>query len=202
MFLTVYCIKWDGVNMNSYYSRKELESIGFKEIGGGIQLSRKASIYSPQNITIGDNVRIDDFCILSGNITIGDYVHIAAGVYLFGGNAGIILSDFTGISSRCAIYAESDDYTGLALTNPTVPDEFRRITGGTVKLEKHALIGTGCTILPNVIIGEGTSVGSMALVTKSLDSWGIYVGIPCRRLKERSKQILDVEVRFLESQKT
>ena len=34
------------------------------------------------------------------------------------------MKDFSGISSRCTIYAESDDYSGKFLTNPTVPDEY------------------------------------------------------------------------------
>lgn len=95
------------------------------------------------------------------------------------------------------MYAESDDYSGLAMTNPTIPDEYRKIAGGTVKLEKHVLIGTGCTILPGVTIKEGTSVGSMSLVNKSLDSWGVYMGIPCKRMKDREKHILELEETFM-----
>lgn len=179
--------------MNSFYSEEELKEIGFKSIGWGVLISRKASIYSPQNITIGSNVRIDDFCILSGNIEIGNYIHISAGVMLFGGEYGIVLEDFVSISSRCVVYAASDDYSGEALTNPTIPDEFRNVTGGTVIFKKHSLVGSGCTVLPNVKVEEGTSIGSMSLVNKSLDEWGIYVGIPCRRVKDRSKRLLSLE---------
>lgn len=181
--------------MANFYSKEELQQMGFKFIGGGVNvlISRKASIYGIENISIGNDVRIDDFCILSGNITIGNYVHIAASVLLFGGNSGIVIEDFAGISSRSAIYADSDDYTGLALTNPTVPDQFRKVDGGRVTLGKHVLIGSGCTILPGVTIKEGTSVGSMSLINKDLESWGIYLGIPCKRVRERSKNILKLE---------
>lgn len=183
--------------MNSFYSVNELQEIGFKSLGDNVLLSRKASIYSAQSISIGNNVRIDDFCILSGNIIIGDYVHIAAYVCMFGGKVGIELENFTGLSSRCAVYAESDDYSGIAMTNPMVPMEFRNILSGKVKLEKHALVGTGSTILPGVTIHEGTSVGGMSLVNKSLDSWGVYIGIPCKRIKERKKDIIELEARLL-----
>ena len=44
--------------MDSFYSRSELEHIGFATIGKNVLLSRKASIYSPAMISIGDNVRI------------------------------------------------------------------------------------------------------------------------------------------------
>ena len=183
--------------MNSFYSEEELKEIGFKSIGTSVLISKKCSIYGAQNISIGSNVRIDDFCILSGKIEIGNYIHIAAGSMLFAGNEGIIFEDFSGLSSRCAVYAASDDYSGDALTNPTVPDEYRNVTGGTVIFKRHAIIGAGSTVLPNTIVGEGASVGSMSLVNKSIEGWGIYVGIPCRRVKDRSKHLLELEKEFL-----
>lgn len=187
--------------MSSFYTKTELKEIGFKSIGEAVQISRKTSIYGADTICIGNHVRIDDFCILSGHIEIGNYVHIAAGVMLFGGEQGIVFEDFTGISSRSAVYAASDDYSGSALTNPTIPDKYRRVMGGKVTLKKHVLIGSGCTILPSVTIEEGTAIGSMSLVNKSLDSWGIYAGIPCKKKKDRSRELLKVEKTFeLESQ--
>lgn len=176
--------------MTSFYTEEELRSIGFKAVGKNVLLSRKASIYSPQTISIGDNVRIDDFCILSGYIEFGNYIHIAAACLLFGGNDGIVFEDYTGLSSRSAVYAESDDYSGQYFTNPMLPDEYRHIIGGGVVVKKHAIIGSGCTILPNVIIGEGVAVGSMSLIIKSLDAWGVYAGIPAKWIKARSKELL------------
>lgn len=191
----------------SFYSPEELKNLGINfsdNFAGGLEtvkISRKASIYGAQNITISSYVRIDDFCILSGNIKIGHNVHIAAYTSLFAGDAGICIEDYAGISSRCALYAESDDYSGIALTNPTIPDKYKHIISGRIVLKKHSLIGTGCTVLPSVTIGEGTSVGSMSLITKSLDSWGIYLGIPCRRIKDRNKRILELQREFEDSLK-
>lgn len=183
--------------MNSFYSIEELNDLRFKEIGCNVLISKKASIYGAENISIGSNVRIDDFCILSGKIAIGNNVHISAGTMMFAGNEGIILEDFIAISSRCAIYAVSDDYSGNALTNPMVPEKYRNVIGGTVVFKKHTIIGSGCTILPNITIGEGVSVGSMSLVNKSLDAWEIYAGIPCKKIKERSRKLLDLEKEYL-----
>lgn len=183
--------------MNSFYTKEELKDIGLKSYGDNVLISRYARIYGASNITIGNNVRIDDFCILSGNITIHNYVHIAAYCCLFGGKSGIEMFDYTGLSSRSAIYADSDDYSGNALTNPTIPGKYRNVSGGKVIFSKHALVGTGSTILPGVFLGEGVSVGSMSLVSKSLEPWGIYVGIPCKKIKERSKKILELEEQFI-----
>lgn len=177
----------------SFYSKEEIKNLGFKSCGEHVLISRKASIYGASDISIGANVRIDDFCILSGNIALGSYIHLGAYSALFGGTKGILMMDFSGLSSRCAVYAETDDYLGDYLTNPTVPDEFRNVTGGKVTLHKHVIIGSGTCILPDVEIAEGVSVGSMSLVNKSLDEWGIYVGCPCRRIKERNRNLIVLE---------
>ena len=50
-----------------------------------------------------------------------------------------------------------------------------------------AYIGANCTIMPGVTIGEGAVVGANALVNKDLDPWGIYVGVPCKKIGEREK---------------
>lgn len=183
--------------MDSFFSQEELMKIGFNRCGKNVLISRKASIYNAEKISIGDNVRIDDFCIISGNVTLGNYIHIAAYCCLFGGTSGIEMQDFSGLSSRCAIYADSDDYSGYAMTNPMVPDKYRNVLGGHVVLEKHSIIGSGSTILPNLTIGEGTSVGSMSLVSKTLDAWTIYVGIPCKKIKARNKRILTLEAMLI-----
>lgn len=176
--------------MDDYYSKEELCKICFCSVGKNVFISKKVSIYNANIIKIGNNVRIDDFCILSGKIIIGNNVHISAGSYLFAGEAGIIIEDYSSISSRCAIYAITDDYSGEYLANPTVPAELRNVIKKEVIIKKYSIVGTGSTILPGVIIEEGCSVGAMSLVKESLQPWGIYVGIPCKRIKEKSKKLL------------
>jgi len=177
----------------SFYTPEELAEIGFAKVGKNVLISRKASIYSPELIEIEDNVRIDDFCILSGKIRLGNYIHIAAGCYLFAGSYGIEMEDFSGLSSRVVVYAVTDDYSGKYLTNPTVPSEYRNVVGGKVHLGRYVNVGTGTTILPGVIIGEGSVIGAMSLVERSVELWGIYMGIPVRRIKHRDKTLLELE---------
>jgi len=183
----------------SFYQQQELAELGLKSYGKNVLISRKCSIYGASNISIGNNVRIDDFCVLSGKIEIGNFVHIAAASLLFGGGQGIIMKDFCALSSRCTVYAESDDYSGEWMTNPMIPDEFKNVYGGQVTIGKYVAIATGVTILPSVEIGEGSSVGAMGIVTKSLEPWGIFLGSPPRKLKDRDKRILSLEKEFLAS---
>lgn len=181
--------------MDSFYSEDELRKIGFEKLGRNVKISKKCSIYMPEKISVGSNVRIDDFCCLVGGekgINIGSYVHIAFFCVLVG-NGGITLKDFSGLSSRVSLYSATDDYSGASLTNPTVPQEYLNVTQGEIILNKHVIIGTNSTVLPNVTIGEGSSIGAHSLVTKALDSWGVYVGSPVKRIKDRRKDLLEME---------
>jgi galactoside O-acetyltransferase len=179
--------------MNSFFSDEELQELGLKAYGKNVLISKKCSIYGASNIQIGNNVRIDDFCILSGRIVIGSNIHISAYTGIFAGHTGVFIEDYATISSRIMVYAESDDYTGETMTNPMIPDEYRGVTKAAVTIRKNVIVGSGCTILPGVTIDEGASVGSMSLVNKSLEAWSVYVGIPCRKIKDRKKHLLELE---------
>ena len=181
------------MKLDPYYSRKELQEFGFKALGRQVLISRTCRIYTPEQISLGSHVLIDDFTILNGEITVGSYVHISSNCELYAGKASITMGDFSGLSSRCTLYATSNDYSGASLTNPTVPAAFRNDTDAPIVLEKHVILGTGCAVLPGVHMGEGCSFGSMSLVNRSTEPWGVYAGIPARRIKERKRDLLELE---------
>ena len=182
--------------MNSFYQEDELKKIGFKSFGKNVKISRKASVYSPESISIGDNVRVDDFCILSGNISIGSYIHISAYTALYGLN-GITLEDFVTISGRVLIYSQNDDYSGHHMTNPMVPAEYTNVTGGPVLIKKHTIIAAGSIILPSVTMGEGSCLGAMSMLKANTEPWWVYAGVPAVKRKERHKDILKYEEELL-----
>ena len=174
----------------SFYTEDELLSMGFKTIGKGFCISRKASFYGIGRISIGDNVRIDDFCILSGNIILGSHIHISAYVALYGAE-GIVLEDYTGVSPRSTIYSAMDDFSGDYLIGPIHPEEYTNVKGGKVLVKKFSQIGANSVLFPNITIEEGVVVGACSMVRHSLEPWGIYAGIPCKKLKERSKNMVN-----------
>lgn len=174
----------------SFYSKEELKDLGLGYCGNNVLLSKKTSIYGAKSIHIGDNSRIDDFSLLSGKIEIGKYTHVGAYSALFGA-LGIVMEDFATLSPRVTIFSASDDFGGDYLVGPQIlKEEFKHVFGGPVILKKHANIGSGCIILPNVTLEEGAAVGSMSLVTKSLPAWTISIGRPAKPLRERSKGLL------------
>ncbi len=176
----------------SFYTPEELAQIGLKSYGENVRISRYAQIYSPEKISIGDNVRIDDFCILSGNITIGSHIHIAAYCAMYGADYGIIMEDYTGLSARATIYAAMDDFSGDYLIGPIHEDKSINVTGGLVQICKYAQIGVGGLIFPSVCVGEGTVLGAMSMAKQALIPWSIYAGIPAKKIKNRSKGLLDL----------
>ena len=143
----------------SFYSEEELSELGLKSYGVNVKISRYARIYSPHSICIGDNVRIDDFCILSGKITLGSNIHISAYVALYGTN-GIILKDYSGISPKSVVYSAMDDFSGDYLVGPIHPDDTTNVTGGPVVIEKYVQVGSNTVVFPNLTIGEGSVIGA------------------------------------------
>lgn len=185
-----------GKNM-AWLTDKELSLMGFKSIGENVLISDKASIYDCEKIEIGDNSRIDDFCVVSGKVSIGRNVHIAVFCNVAGGEKGIVLSDFSGLSYRCTVFSQSDDYTGLTLTNPTVPDEFKKESKAAVRIGRHCIVATGSIVLPGVDMADGCSLGAMSMLTKSTKGWGVYFGVPAKRIKERRRDLLALEEEYL-----
>lgn len=187
------------VRKMSYLSAQQLQNLGFKSLGKHVQISEYARIYDPQKIEIGDYSRIDDFCVLSGKITIGKYVHITPMCLIAGGQPGILMSDFCTLAYGVKVFSQSDDYSGMTLTNSLIPKKYKNEQLQPVFLEKHVIVGTNSVIFPGVTIAEGCSVGAMTLVTQSTSPWGIYVGIPARRLRARETNLLLLEKKFLEA---
>lgn len=179
----------------AYLTRNEITGMGFKHVGENARLSGKASYYNCENISIGNNVRIDDFVVLSageGGIEIGSYVHIAAFCSLIGAEK-ITMENFSGLSSRVSVYSSSDDYSGEFMTNPTVPSDFTNVTSGPVIIGRHVIVGAGSTILPNVVLEEGVAVGALSLVSKNCESFYIYSGVPAKKIKERKRGLIALE---------
>ena len=184
----------------AYYTQKQLNNLGFKYIGKNVKISDKASIYNFDQISIDDNSRIDDFCVVSGKIKIGKNVHITPMCLVAGGEKGIIFKDFTTIAYGVKIFTQSDDYSGKTMTNSTIPKKYKNEYKKKVILKKYSIVGAGSVVMPGVILNKGTSIGAMSLVLKDTKSWSIYVGNPARKIKDRKKDLLELEKQYLKDE--
>lgn len=181
----------------SFYKTEELESLGFKSLGQNALISRYARLYNVSNMVIGNNVRIDDFCMLSAStekqFIIDDHVHISAQSCIFG-TAGIHIKSFSNISVGVKVFTVSDSFCGNYLIGPTVPKEYRHVLEHSLVIEKHTVIGANSVVMPGITIAEGVAIGANSLVNKNCEAWSIYVGSPIRKLKARSRKVLELEL--------
>ena len=162
----------------------------FKRIGKNVQIGKNVYFRYPELVEIGNNVIVDEFCYFTTKVLIGDYVHISPHCSIIGGkNSTFEIQNFAGLSAGCRIICGSDSYLGDGMTNPTIPNQYRaKVTFTTVKIEEHAVLGTNCVVHPGITIGKGAAIGSMSLITKNLEEWGIYIGIPAKKIKIREKE--------------
>lgn len=184
----------------AYLTAKQLSEMGFKSLGKDVKISNRASIYNADQIEIGDHSRIDDFCVISGKVKIGRNVHITPQCLVAGGIPGLEVEDFVALAYGVKVFTQSDDYSGKTMTNSTVPKQFKNEAMLPVKIGRHSIIGAGAIIMPGVEIAEGNSVGANSLVLKSTEAWSVYVGSPAKKIKDRKKDLLELERAYLEGE--
>jgi galactoside O-acetyltransferase len=144
-------------------------------------IHRTVQFFNPEAISIGDNVRIDCFSLISAGakgVEIGSHVHIGAGCYLFGGGGRLLLDDFSGTSPRVSLFTASDDFVEGYLRGPRVPAKYRKVREGDVILKFNAGVATGSVVLPGVSIGVNACVGAMTVVSRDIPDNGLFAGSP------------------------
>lgn len=117
-------------------------------------------------ITIGENVQIND------------YVHIAAGEYVFIGN-NVLIASKVFISD-----ISHGNYNGENQDSPESITKERKLTTKPVIINDNVWIGENVGILPGVSIGKSSIIGANALVTKNIPDFTIAVGNPAKVIKK------------------
>lgn len=181
----------------AFLPRSVLETLGFRALGRNVRISDKAAIYNHDQIELGDHVRIDDFCVVSGRVALGRNVHLAVFCNIAGGSEGVFLGDFAGLAYGCQVFSQSDDYSGRTMTNPTVPARFKKEARKAVRIGRHCIVGTGSLVFPGVTLAEGTAVGAMSVMTRSSEEWTIWHGNPARKINTRRRDLLELERQYL-----
>ncbi len=180
-----------------YLTKRELHKLHFKSLGNDVLISDKASLYKSELMSIGRFSRIDDFCAVSGFVTIGRNVHIAVHSSVTASKDEAQFHDFSGLAFGCHVFTGSDNYSGQTLTNPTVPAQYTKLFNAPVILGRHVILGAVSVVFPGVHIAEGCSVGAYSLVNRSTEPWGVYAGIPAKRIKDRQRDLLNLEKEYL-----
>jgi galactoside O-acetyltransferase len=184
---------------------RQLRSVGFADLGADILVDESILVFGAEHIHLGSHIRIDAFSVLSagpGDLRIGDHVHLGVACRVFAA-AGVTFDAFAGLSAGVCVYSASDDYSGGALTNPTVPFDLRDVTARPVSLGRHAIVGAGSVILPGVSLGEGASVGALTLVHRSVPEYAVVSGNPMRQIGTRDgTRLRELEAELLRREQT
>ncbi|MEZ8970485.1 acyltransferase [Vibrio cyclitrophicus] len=184
----------------AYLTRDQLDSLNFKSLGENVQISSLASLYNTENIEIGDNSRIDDFCVISGKVSLGSFVHITPMCLIAGGKPGVEIKNYSTLAYGVKVFAQSDDYSGDSMVNSLIPKKFKNENFSAVLIEEHVVIGTNSVVFPGVKVSVGGSFGAMSLINRNTESWSIYIGSPAKKIKNRSKLLLNKLNDFKEEQ--
>lgn len=176
---------------NGYYATDELRTFGFASIGENVRIAKTCKIAGLENISIGDNSRIDDFTTLiaTGPLWIGRYVHIHSYCQI-GARGGVTFEDFTNLASHCVVYSASDDPLGRHLAGSVVPSHLTKPKIAPVRFARHSIAYARSTILPGVTLNEGAIVCAHSLVTRSVPEWCIAAGNPAVKRIERPRNAL------------
>lgn len=175
-------------------------------VGRNVTFGTHVVLRHPHKIFIGDNVVIDNHCLLDAKgdanrgITIGSGVFIGRNTVLHCKNGDIIVHDCVNIGFNCDIassnHIEIGDKVLIAAyaylvggghdyTSSDVPVMDQKRIARPIRIEPGAWIGAGVTVLDGVTVGEGTIVGTGAVVNRDLPSRSIAVGTPARVVRQR-----------------
>lgn len=180
----------------------------FRKVGRNVIFGRNVVLRHPHKITIGDNVIIDDDCLVdakgednegikignsvtigrfsslvckNADIVIGSHVNIGTSVKLVVANHGLIeIGSQIDIGSGCHFSGGSYDYSQADI----LPSTQRKPTKGIV-VDDLAWIGVGVIVLDGVHIGAKSIVGAGAVVTQDIPSGSIAFGVPAEVKRQR-----------------
>lgn len=157
--------------------------------GRSVQLHDPMIVLRPEQIELGDEVRIDGFVKLEGGlgIQIGAGVHVASFAHIGIGGGQVIIGDYAGIASRVAILSGTAKPEGLSMS-ASAPAEMLVVKRYTTRIGRYALIGTGAVVMPGVEIGAGAVVGAGSVVMRNVPEAEIWLGVPAVYKGQRWQQ--------------
>ncbi len=161
----------------------------FKHCGENVFIGQNVMFTNPSEVSLGDNVRIDPFSLITSKLEVGNYVQICSHTVLGGRDQTIKLGDWTFIGYGSKLFTASEDYSG----NDGPVNEFwgrNKTYKGDITLKDYSGIASDVMLFPGVTLPEGCTVGAKSFIhTKNeLKSWSVFIGSPPEFHKKRNKK--------------
>jgi galactoside O-acetyltransferase len=160
----------------------------FKSCGDNVLIGHNTMFTNPENVTIGNNVRIDPFCYISaGELEIGDNVQITSHAVL-GGRKKIKMGNWTFIGYGSKLFTVSEDYSG---DHGPVNDHWghNKTYEGDIIFNDYCGIASDVIVMPSVELPIGCTIGAQSFVYKSpKHRWSIWKGNPLEFHKLRNRK--------------
>lgn len=132
---------------------------------------------------LGEKSMISHFAYINtqkSTISVGKGVSIHAHCCLYG-YGGIEIGNDVRIAAHTAIFSGDHNFA-----NPNKRITEQGITAKKVIIGNDVWIGAGVKILPGTIIPDGCVIGASSVVKGELEPYGVYAGIPVRKIKSRN----------------
>ncbi|MEW6570092.1 MAG: DapH/DapD/GlmU-related protein [Nitrospirota bacterium] len=190
--------------------RKKFYPKLFKKVGQGMIIGRNVVIRHPHKIEVGDNVTIDDCCVIDGHgagtsgVILEDNVIINRNCMILAKAGPIRLGKRTSIGSNSVIVSMDGVELGEAVltgggcsisagsyhfddVDAAVMDQ-GVYSKGPIRIGAKSWLGTGVIVLDGITIGEGAVIGAGALVTKDIPMNAVAFGVPAKvqRIKDQN----------------
>jgi acetyltransferase-like isoleucine patch superfamily enzyme len=167
-----------------------------KQLGGcgeRVRIGHNVIITQPQNVYLGDDVRIDPFTLITSKLETGNYVHICSHVVCGGSGCTVRLGHWTFLGYGSKLFTESEDYSG---NYGPVNEEWsgNRTDSEDIEIGNYGGIASECVLFPGVKLKEGTCVSIGNTVRKKhakrMKPFCVYHGSPPRVLCVRNESHL------------
>jgi acetyltransferase-like isoleucine patch superfamily enzyme len=188
--------------------RKTLYPLLLGACGRNVVFGQNVVLRHPHKVRIGDDVVIDDNCLIDakgeGNrgITIGNRVFVGRNSILSCKNGDIELEDGANVGFNCEVFSASSVRIGRDaliaaycyiiggehdFSDPSQPIVAQTRRSAGVTIGAGAWLGAGAKILDGVSIGERAVVGAGAVVRESVPNGVVAVGVPARVVGQRGE---------------
>ncbi len=151
--------------------------MNFQSISPDVKLGENVKIYNFVNLygcEVGDNSKIGVFVEIQKNAKVGKYCKISSHTFIC---EGVTIEDNVFIGHSVVFI--NDTYPRATNGNGRLQTE-EDWKVGPILVKKGASIGSNCTILSHVTIGENAIVGAGSVVTKDVPPDTIVAGNPAR----------------------